>query len=118
MADNMPTSINLGKTAHIERGMTMRIMSVAFIFAFLAMAPRSSQSVMTGPSCLWFSSQALAFGLDLAKQPADRSTKGVVGNKGKKIPTMPKAKLAHPMLPQTCFKGSLPLCPVSERIVK
>jgi hypothetical protein len=33
---------------------------------------------------------------DLAKQPADNSKKGVVGNKGKKIPITPKPKQMKP----------------------
>ena len=56
----------------------------------------SCQSVIMGPKILFDSSHRCHLSDDLAKQPADTSKKGVVGNSGKNTPIIPNPKKMKP----------------------
>lgn len=79
------------------------IETVASIFAFNWMTPWRCQSLTKGPKTLWLSNHWWNRFELLEKQNADKSTNGVVGNKGKTIPNTPSARLIQPTIKYPSF---------------
>ena len=53
---------------------------------------------MYGPKYFWPSSQSYSFGEDLKYRAAESSRKGVVGSRGRNIPTIPNISEMVPMI--------------------
>jgi hypothetical protein len=83
--------------------MVNNITTIAKILFRLLILLFSLQSIIAGPKEGWHKSQSCSFSEDLAKQNALNSKKGVVGNKGNNIPTMPKIREKMPEIIKKIF---------------
>lgn len=75
---------------------TTTIETVAILFAFGFIAPRTCQSSIGGPSVGCDNSQLCSLSDDLAKKKAAKSRKGTVGKSGNTMPIIAKAMQSRP----------------------
>ncbi len=70
--------------------------TVANILELIPIAPRSIQLLIGGPNFGWVINQSCSFSEPRAKQKAESSRNGTVGQSGRKIPITAKQSVRNP----------------------
>jgi hypothetical protein len=103
---SIPITSNLRKIVFTERidiTPDIKIMMMAYTFAFRGILLFSCQSLISGPKVLLLISQLWNLSEELAKHASAKSNSGVVGSKGKNMPKNAKPVKRTPIVIKSGF---------------